>query len=1121
MTEIADHAERTRALDPRESFVVQAPAGSGKTGLLTQRFLRLLAGVESPEEIVAITFTVKAASEMRNRILAALQSAADDTVSADDYHRRTWELARKVRERDAQQGWHLAQHPARLRIQTVDSLNAELVRQMPVLSGTGGPPRIAEQPQVLYEQAARRTLALLDEGSDEESAALRVLLEHLDNNLPLAVTLLSDMLARRDQWLRHTGAGGTADAAALELAFRHEIEHQLQLAKTAIPNDLNPELAELAAFAAGALRAKGTDSALLACEGLRAFPAATLEALPVWRGLATLLLTQADDWRKTMDAKLGFDPAHRDQKTRMLEVLRRLSADRKLPEVLGRIRKLPAGPLEATQQRVLNALFALLPLAVAQLKVLFAEHGEVDYAEVAMHASQALGSAEAPTDLALALDYRIHHLLVDEFQDTSFNQFALLERLTAGWQPGDGRSLFVVGDPMQSIYRFREAEVGLFLRAQQSGIGAVTLAKLRLSVNFRSRPALLEWINTAFEKVFPQRVDMASGALAYSPCTPARAPDAGTRVQVHAAFGKDPEREAVEVLAVIRAARVAGHKVAVLVRGRNHLATLVPQLRREGLRFRAMELEQLGERPVVRDLMSLTRLLWHGGDRTTWLAVLRAPWCGLTLGDLHALAGDDEACMLGEVLDDEARVALLSPEGRQRYLRLREILREALAARRRGSLRAQVEQLWFRLGGPAVCTLSEDLEDAEAFLALLESFDAGGTLADMSAFEAALAELYAEPDPEADDGLQVMTIHKAKGLEFDVVIVPGLGTGGGRTKRPLLMYLERTRASGEPDLLLAPLNARGSDQDPHYELVLGLRSEQEDFEHQRLLYVAATRAREALHLFGQANYSEKHGERELKAPAARTLLQALWPAVEDDFQKALRGYVAPAEVASGSALQVRLRRVPSGWQPPAVPVDLAWQGAGTLAAEAPPQLEFDWAGDMARHVGTVVHRLLQRIATADGNVQEAARRLVTDTRVRSWLQHAGVPAADLPLAVQIVQDAVSRMLADEFGRALLAARGPDAHCEFALSGIENRRLMTGVIDRSFVDNDGVRWIVDYKTSRHEGGAPAEFLAREAERYRPQLKRYVTLMRGFENRTVKAGLYFPLLGTFHEVDVDQP
>ena len=95
---------------------------------------------------------------------------------------------------------------------------------------------------------------------------------------------------------------------------------------------------------------------------------------------------------------------------------------------------------------------------------MFAARGQVDFTEVAQARAARAGEDDAPTDLALALDYRIRHLLVDEFQDTSISQYELLARLTAGWQPGDGRTLFAVGDPMQSIYRFREAEVGVFLR---------------------------------------------------------------------------------------------------------------------------------------------------------------------------------------------------------------------------------------------------------------------------------------------------------------------------------------------------------------------------------------------------------------------------------------------------------------------------------------------------------------------------------------------------------------------------------------------------------------------------------------------------------------------------------
>ncbi|HKS93166.1 MAG TPA: 3'-5' exonuclease, partial [Gammaproteobacteria bacterium] len=773
-----------------------------------------------------------------------------------------------------------------------------------------------------------------------------------------------------------------------------------------------------------------------------------------------------------------------------------------------------------SQWRVLDALLAALRLGVAQLQVLFAERGQVDYAEVALRALAALGDAQAPTDLALALDYRIRHLLVDEFQDTSFLQFLLLERLTEGWQPGDGRTLFVVGDPMQSIYRFREAEVGLFLRAQQHGIGQVRLAPLTLRANFRARPELVQWVNHSFSKLFPGKSDIASGALTYSACEAQRAPAPATQVHVHAAFDTDAEREAGQVIELIRQAQAGNLQVAVLVRGRNHLVALVPHLRREGLRFRAMELEQLGERPVVRDLVSLTRTLLHMGDRTAWLAVLRAPWCGLALADLHALALHADGLTLLEVLADRERLTTLSKDGRTRLARVQAVLLDARAQQRRGTLREQVESAWLRLAAPSVLASLEDLDDAEAFLSLLETLDAGGTLADPATLDAALENLFAQPDPEAGDGLQVMTMHKAKGLEFDVVIVPGLGAGSGRTHRPLLAYLERARAEGRPDLLLAPLNARGGERDPHYELVVDLRREQELFERQRLLYVAATRAREQLHLLGYAGYSEKDGQRELKALPANSLLATLWPAVADQYRQALHNHVPPAAGALPQIPAARLRRLPAGWQAPATPAAVEWQGMGLLAAEWPPQVEFDWAGDTLRHIGTVVHSVLQCIATAEGDVQDAARTAVNAARLRAWLQQVGVPAEELSGAVQTVRQAVERMLADDTGRRLLAARGPDAHCEFALSGFENRRLVTGVMDRTFVDNDSVRWIVDYKTSRHEGTGRDAFLAREAERYRPQLRRYVTLMRAFENRPVRAGLYFPLLGTFHAVDVDR-
>ena len=114
-----------------------------------------------------------------------------------------------------------------------------------------------------------------------------------------------------------------------------------------------------------------------------------------------------------------------------------------------------------------------MALAVLELNKLFKSTGVIDFTELLLSAQAALGEVTEPSDLALALDYRINHLLVDEFQDTSISQFRLFELLLAGWSSEEGNTFFAVGDPMQSIYRFRDAEVSLFVRAWESGIADV------------------------------------------------------------------------------------------------------------------------------------------------------------------------------------------------------------------------------------------------------------------------------------------------------------------------------------------------------------------------------------------------------------------------------------------------------------------------------------------------------------------------------------------------------------------------------------------------------------------------------------------------------------------------
>ena len=171
---------------------------------------------------------------------------------------------------------------------------------------------------------------------------------------------------------------------------------------------------------------------------------------------------------------------------------------------------------------------------------------------MAQAALRALGEDDAPTDLALALDYRVQHLLVDEFQDTSITQYELIEKLTAGWQPGDGRTLFAVGDPMQSIYRFREAEVGEFLRTWTSRrIGGVALEPVRLSANFRSQAGIVDWINAVFAPMMPAHEDAAAGAVPYAPSAAVHPSLPGSAVEVHPFFDGDDEGEATRVVELV------------------------------------------------------------------------------------------------------------------------------------------------------------------------------------------------------------------------------------------------------------------------------------------------------------------------------------------------------------------------------------------------------------------------------------------------------------------------------------------------------------------------------------------------------------------------------------------
>jgi len=173
-------------------------------------------------------------------------------------------------------------------------------------------------------------------------------------------------------------------------------------------------------------------------------------------------------------------------------------------------------------------------------------------------------------------------------------------------------------------------------------------------------------------------------------------------------------------------------------------------------------------------------------------------------------------------------------------------------------------------------------------------------------------------------------------------------------------------------------------------------------------------------------------------------------------------------------------------------------------------LEFSWAGEAARHVGTVVHELLQRIAQQGVQHWDAQRIASLRPYYGAALLCHGVMNDALDNAIAQVEQSLLRTLDDERGRWILAAGHQESACELALSGVLHERVVRMVIDRTFVDENGTRWVIDYKTGSHEGGDVDAFLDREQVRYQQQLERYAALLRLQDERPICLGLYFPML-----------
>ncbi len=1124
-TPVFDQAARSQALDPSQSFIVQAPAGSGKTELLTQRVLLLLSHAEqNPEEVVAITFTRKAAFEMRARIISALETAHHGTPPTDAHALQTYHLARAVLQRDQELGWQLLANPNRLRTTTIDSLCARITSQMPIVTGLGAQPRISDDCHELYQQAARQCIASLD-SNQPWVEALAMLLEHLDNDIGKVERLLMAMLATRDQWLSHVIDRNPREH--LERALQIVISECLQELSCNLPINLQQELLELIAFAKQHIEPDSEFSTLIDIIDL---PEVGVHELTKWQTLASLLLTKDFNFRKQVTTKQGF-PApsnckdkelqtlYKQMKQRMLTLLAELADDEILRQQLQTCLQLPPPYYNDQQWQIIEALVELLPITVALLQLLFKEYGVVDHTEITLKAIAALGNPDAPTDLALRLDYQIRHLLIDEFQDTSLVQFRLLEQLTAGWQGNDGRTLFLVGDPMQSIYRFRKAEVGLFLQAQETGVGQIKLTPLQLGVNFRSEPGIIDWVNQTFVEVLPKQDDLASGAIRFAASKAHKQNQSLSQaIYLHPHLDEQQDLAPQTIVNIIQHTKTVNPNatIGLLVMARSHLLAILPMLKQANIPYRAIEIETLGHRMLVQDLFSLTKALLHPGDRLAWLAILRAPWAGILLADLLTIVGEDQQATIWQLLQTTPHENL-SADAKVRLERIIPIFTYALRNRRRLPLAKWLEQTWQALGGPACVSEASDLADARAYFNLVTELSEGGDIVDFERLERRLFSLAANIQEVPDNAVDVMTIHKAKGLEFDVVILPALERASPSDRHQLLLWQEFPTRRGSTELIMAPI--KREKQDAIYDYLRIVEQQKANHELSRLLYVAATRAKMQLHLLAgiQSNPKVDGDDNLFKTPTAGSPLAKLWPIIQGqlypDGELVTQFVPAPGTNLTPEDEQpIAIRRLKNSWQAPVL--------HAVKAIDQPPPEDYSndlknnfvkpWQFDPARHIGILIHRLFYLWSQQSGI---DSHKIKHDLMVQ--FQTLGASAAELEQLAKTIDKTIFNIKNDPKAQWILSAH-EQAYSELALSTIIDKKVQHLIIDRTFIA-DGKRWIIDYKTAEPDPDVTDidKFLVQEYRRHQQQLQQYAMAFHGQGQYPIRLGLYFPLLPAWYE------
>ncbi|SFV65263.1 ATP-dependent DNA helicase pcrA [hydrothermal vent metagenome] len=1006
-----DSPQRIEALDIEQSFIIQAPAGSGKTELITQRYLKLLAHSKNPEEVLLMTFTKKAMMELNERVISSLL-LKQDNIKNTPHKKTTYDLAQAVLKQSEKQDWNILNNPNRLNIITIDSLSNSIIQQNNHNDFT-----IAENWRIkeIYQTVATNVLKAIDDA--DYTNEITSVLTHLDNSTKRFIDLIVLMLEKRDQWLNQLFKTNRKN---LEDTLNNIVKKHLDLLKKETKYLFDNEF----------YKQVEVDS--------------HKQNLNFWEIIKEKLLTQKGDWRK----KIIKDFPHFEENT-------------KLQDLLIELDNLPSKNYQDNEWQILKDISQVLKLCLAELQIIFKKERITDYIEIHQNALNVLGESDNPSDLALYLDYKTQHILIDEFQDTSFSQYNLLEKLISGWQENENKSLFIVGDPMQSIYGFRQAEVGLFLKIAKEGIANIKPKYLTLNLNFRSTQAIVEANNLFFSKIFPKENNLNLGAISYTKSATTNTKKDNNAVVFHPFNPNEEEKQAHKIIEIIK--KIPKNETcAILVRARTHLPEIIEALNKNNINFETNKLHSLEEHWLVRDLLLLVQLILNPNDKITFLSILRSPWCGLTLEELLLVSNNQNEPFWYFLQKKQSSfnnkklnyfLSAITPILIRKDTQLLSTLLVIICTRL--DIKSYLNEIELKIQKIFIETLMLAEKNTDFSINQLKNI------------------LSEKSIPSLESKIKILTIYEAKGLEFDNVILPNLHKATKPNDKNIIAFSKRLNN----EFIISPIKSNKEEKyNKIYNHIDAINNKKSQFEIMRVLYVAMTRAKSKLHLLSASKTNKN------------TLMHYLKPLFIEKFDE-LDEITQQEEITKTA--------------PPLKFCD--FNNKPTLQNIESKMSILDYQKNTTKQdLGILIHHYLEF---------EIQPNII---KIKNDLNNLGFLDDDITKYSQVIKKILDNTKNDNCGQWIFKKRD-STKTEITFYTPNHQAF---IIDRLFIE-DNVLWIIDFKTShKNDNQSLDEFEKEQLNLYSKQLNNYQNLVENYNSikpfNNIKKLLYYPAIP--HSIEV---